>query len=226
MRGPILIHRRPVRLRDHWKTMMSIKSISGALALTLLAGTAGAATIVQNGSFEEHDPVSNWAVFDSIPGWTTASGAGIEIQTNSTLGTIDARTGDSYVELDSRNNSSMEQVINFTTTGRHLLSFWYSPRRDLPLSNTIEYFFDGEMLGSITGPNGLETAVGKWTEITAEFIVAAAGEYTLKFAATGTDDSYGGLIDDVSISAVPVPAGGVLLLTALGGLGLARRRKG
>jgi hypothetical protein len=204
---------------------MTTKTLLGAAALTLASlGTAQAATVV-NGSFEDHPAVSNWAVFDTIPGWTTTSGAGIEIQTNATLGTIDAHDGNSYVELDSHNNSSMEQVISFAATGLYELSFWYSPRRDRIASNTIAYFFDGISLGSVSGPDGT-TAVGSWTEITALFTVDTIGDYVLAFAAEGTDDSYGGLIDDVSISAVPLPAGGLLLLTALGGLGLARRRKG
>ena len=203
---------------------MKILAGATALALALAAGAAGAAT-VQNGSFEDHPHVSNWAVFGSIPGWTTLSGAGIEIQTNATLGTIDAHSGTSYVELDSHNNSSMAQVISFGATGLYELSFWYSPRRALPGSNTIEYFMGGTLLGSVTGPDAT-TAVGSWTEITARFVIDTIGDYTLAFAATGTDDSYGGLIDDVSISAVPLPAGGLLLMTALGGLGLARRRRG
>lgn len=204
----------------------SISKLALAGVLALAAGGAAQAATIVNGSFEDHPAISNWAVFGSIPGWTTSSGAGIEIQTNATLGTIDAHSGNSYVELDSHNNSSMEQVLDFTETGLYELSFWYSPRRDLIASNTIEFFLGGTMLGSVTGPDGVATAVGQWSLVTAQFMIDTIGQQTLRFAAAGTNDSYGGLIDDVSIAAVPVPAGGVLLLTALGGLALARRRKG
>lgn len=201
-----------------------IRSIALAGTLLAAAGSSGAATIV-NGGFEDHPATGNWDVFASIPGWTTTSGAGIEIQTNVTLGMIDAHGGLSYVELDSHGNSTMQQVLAFTETGPYELSFWYSPRRDLAASNTIAYFLGDNMLGSVTGPDGVATFVGDWTRITTRFMIEAVGDYTLRFAATGTDDSYGGLIDDIAIAAVPLPAGGLLLLTALGGLVLVRRKR-
>jgi hypothetical protein len=45
------------------------------------------------------------------------------------------------------------------------------------------------------------------------------------FDATSVSDSYGGFIDDIKVSAVPVPAAGFLLFGALGGLAALRRRK-
>jgi hypothetical protein len=50
----------------------------------------------------------------------------------------------------------------------------------------------------------------------------AAGTYTLTIDG-GLDDP--DALYDIRIQAVPLPAGGLLLLTALGGLGIARRRR-
>lgn len=48
-----------------------------------------------------------------------------------------------------------------------------------------------------------------------------AGSYTLEIDGDGPKDA----LYDITISTVPLPAGGLLLLTALGGMGVARRRR-
>jgi hypothetical protein len=78
--------------------------------------------------------------------------------------------------------------------------------------------------GQVSGPSGTYPRT-VWTEVVATFTVATAGLFNLDFGATGRADTYGGLIDNVSIAPVPLPAGAVLLLTALGGLAVARKRK-
>ena len=194
----------------------------------LLSLPAHAATIVQNGSFEDFNTAglngSGWGVFTSIPGWTRISGAGIEIETNPTLSTIDAHDGRAYVELDSHNNSAMAQSVALGV-GRYELTFWYSPRRNTVDDNGIDYSIAG-ISGTISGPSTNPfTAVGLWTEITTVFTVGVAGTYNLVFGASGANNSYGGLIDSVSISAVPVPAAGFMILGAFGGLAALRRRR-
>lgn len=223
---------------------IAIASCAGAALLT--AGSANAMII--NGDFEDVstlDPTglvkgnqlsnlattgSSWDVFDEITGWKTASGAGIEVQTNRTLGSIDAHSGQHYIELDSHprsnSNSSMEQEVSLSG-GRYALSFWYSPRTGNADSNKIDYSISGGLLsGFITGPDAsLGTAVGAWTLVRALFEVQSAGDYTLTFAAAGKQDSYGGFIDTVNITAVPIPAAGFLLPAGLGLLGYASRRR-
>lgn len=223
---------------------IAIASIAGTVLL--VAGPANAMII--NGDFEDVttlDPTglvkgnqlsnlatagSSWDVFDEISGWKTASGAGIEVQTNRTLGTIDAHSGQHYIELDSHprsnSNSSMEQEVSLGA-GTYALSFWYSPRTTNSGSNGIDYSVGGGLLsGSVTGPGSSPaTSVGAWTLIRALFQVQNAGDYTLTFAAAGRQDSYGGLIDTVKLTAVPVPAAGLLLPVGLGLLGFASRRR-
>jgi hypothetical protein len=229
------------------KVMKSL--VSAVVLAAALAGPSMSATIL-NGSFEQDagkaqdgDAFSSlagssggasWSVFDSLPGWTTVSGPGIEIQTKNTVSVIDAQDGQHYVELDSHKNSAMQQTVTFTSTGRYLLSFFFSPRDQNAASNIIDYSLIGAaspfanlLSGSVTGPSNvpLVTAVGLWTEVTAEFVVKEIGSYNLRFAANGENNSLGGFVDNVSIAAVPVPAGGLLLIGALGGLATLRRRK-
>lgn len=225
-----------------------------AAAIALCAGIAAApsqsdASPVLNGSFEtpfagagirnggqsferlQSGPGASWNIWQSIPGWTSAFGAGIEIQSNRTLGQIDAFDGQHYVELDSNDNSSMFQDV-LLNRGAHMLSFMYSPRTGNPATNGIDYALSGLFGGSVSGP-GLETPLGAWTRVTQVFNVAAAGTYRLSFAASGRNDSYGGLIDAVSIapdpagalSEVPLPAGLVLLASAGAALLSSRYRR-
>lgn len=215
---------------------MRVRGVMKFLAATtvILSVSTGAASAVtvKNGSFEDVGTDApkvdrgSWDVYHSIPGWQTISGTGIEVQTNTTLGSIDAHNGSRYVELDSHpgngSNSTMQQLISLVA-GTYTLSFFYSPRTQDAGTNGIRYSI-GSISDTVTGPGaGIER--GSWTEIVANFSVDRDGDYPLQFAAIGAADTYGGLIDNVSIAPIPVPAGAVLLLTALGGLTLMGRRQ-
>ena len=225
-----------------------IKTILSALtAATVMTGAANA-SIVQNGSFEQSPgvpgirnnaqifenlnsgPGASWQIWKSLPGWTTTSGAGIEIQSNRTLGSIDAQHGQHYVELDSNNNSSMLQTVTLAV-GAYSLDFYYSPRTSNAATNGVSWSLDGLTSGTVT--NGTAGAtVGNWSKITSVFNVAAAGTYSLIFSAEGISESYGGLIGNVAINGapnpgpapVPVPAASILLLSAAGALAALRSK--
>lgn len=178
----------------------------------------------------------SWDVYSSLPGWTAGStGGGIEVQTELTVN-LTPHSGNYYVELDSEksggfSNSSMSQEL-VLSEGRYELSFWYSPRKSDEATNGISYEVKNAannslLLGEVTGPNATNgTATGTWTFFNAIFNVAAGDlPISLIFAATGKEDTYGGFIDDISVSAVPVPAALPLLITGLAGLGFMSRRK-
>ena len=226
----------------HSPTGVIARVAAAAALVAAVAMPASAASLVVNGSFETGIPgntagLNNGALFGnlnnsgpswdrwtSINGWTTTSGSGIEIQSNRTLDTVDAQDGTHYVELDSNSNSSMAQTLSLGV-GKYLLSFWYSPRTSDPATNGIEY-----AIGTIAGgkvKNGVPVGanVGTWVQIKTLFDVVKAGDYKLQFAAVGTNDTYGGLIDNVSVAPVPIPAAGFGLMAALGGLATMRRRR-
>lgn len=216
--------------------------MAAVAALAMGTGAASAATIV-NGSFEDTAFNGSWKVFQGsdVNGWEVESGAGVEIQTNSVGSVLDTLWGNQYVELDSHNgnggastgttNSTIGQTVSLLANTTYEVSFQYSPRvndRDDRRTNKIRYMVE-DSLGArlinsaITGPSR-NAPYGIWTEVTYRFETGAAGDYTLLFSARGDDDTYGGLLDNVTLSQVPLPAGLLMMLTALGGLGLARRR--
>jgi hypothetical protein len=210
-------------------------------AAMALAGAANAATVVVNGSFEQGVPgntpgLVNGALFGNLPsgspssdvwtdliGWKTVKGPGIEVQTDGSLPTIDAQDGEYYATLDSGANSAMYQTVGLHP-GRYLLSFWYNTETGNFRTDGVNYRVSGLVAGKVNGATP-GVVVGTWTQITAEFVVKTAKNYRLTFAANGKGDGQGGLLDNVEIVAVPVPAGGLALLGALGGLAMLRRRK-
>ena len=201
-----------------------MKHLSGVVALTLMLTAPASAAIIKNGSFEQGKMAFNkdaWEVFDAPTGWSTVSGAGIEIQTAPTLGAVDAQNGARYVELDSHDNSVMRQVLNLAA-GKYRLSFWYAPRIGNPETDGISYAI-ADLTGCI---NEAVNPVDGWTQVTAAFSTTG-GAVNLDFAAMGESDHVGGLIDNMSIvpATIPVPAAGWMLFAALGGLGAMRRRK-
>lgn len=184
----------------------------------LSASSLASANFVQNGSFEDTNQANaSWSVYNSVNGWQTTSGSGIEIRNN-----VDGAASDgvNFVELDSYDNSAMAQTI--TTNGGSLyeLLFDFSPRVNQPAStNGISVFWNSLLLANITGDGG---ATNNW--LTQQFFVTGTGNDSLMFLATGTNDSFGGNIDNVQLNAVPVPAAIWLFASAVGLFGVARRQ--
>jgi hypothetical protein len=228
-------------------TIISKTAIGLAAALAFGASSASAVSLI-NGSFEDGTGVGtfgtafddlgttrSWDIYSDgeVTGWTNDTN-GIEIQTDDTLGFIDAYDGENYVELDTTQNSYMEQSV-FLDVGQYVLTFAFAPRvsdvcGSLPCisTNAINYGISGamgELFSLLADGPSTDVPFGTWTLFTYTFTVETADEYSLFFDATGTSNSLGGLIDGVSLAAVPVPAGGLLLLGALGGLAALRRRK-
>jgi hypothetical protein len=212
-----------------------VKTYAFAACAALMASSAGAVTVV-NGSFENIGEGalngSGWNIFSEIPGWTGEPN--VEVQSNSTLGSIDAHSGIRYAELDTNQDSGMYQDITLAA-GTYDLSFWYSPRVDATPTTTNDMTYS--VVGGdttyfdtlITGAPNVLFPHGVWTNVVAGFTLEAAQTIRLSFDATGGSrfqgcGNCGALIDDVSIAAVPLPAGALMMLTALGAFGFARRR--
>ncbi|MEM1235327.1 MAG: VPLPA-CTERM sorting domain-containing protein [Pseudomonadota bacterium] len=213
-----------------------IRSLISAVFLATLATASHSATVT-NGSFEDIGAGAlngnGWNHFLNIPGWT--GDPNVEVQSNSTLGSsVNTPFGDRYAELDTNQDAGIYQDI-FLDAGKYMLNFWYSPRVNASPTTTNDMDYSISMgatdllLGSINGAPNLAYQHGVFTEVTGRFAVESAGLVRLAFSANGGSfyngcGNCGALIDNVSISAVPLPAAGWMLLAGFGGLVAMRRR--
>ncbi|EIC23434.1 hypothetical protein [Thiorhodovibrio frisius] len=213
------------------------------------AMSVASANLVTNGSFEIGDNADGswshgngngtWDTYERIRGWTAVGeGAAIEIQTGQPYPSVDspyytpkAPNGDSLAELDAHNdsaNSGMKSDDINVTGGTYKLSFQYTGRTENAETNRIDY---GYIFGNDTLLQDQWTISGTvsegWQLITQTFTLDSADTLNLTFFALGDDDTLGGFIDDVKLTAVPIPAALPLFMSALAGLGFVgfRRRK-
>ncbi len=207
-----------------------------AATITLANSSFEQATIgrprgtVNNLTFSQLNTTApGWDVFNGLQGWTVSGGGGNRVELRSDKSTsVDAQDGDYYLSLDTGNgkNSKISQTVTLSV-GKYVLSFWYSPESALVATNTIGYNLGNLVSGNVSvGTNGAR--VGVWTEVRQKFTVLTGASFGLSFSALGAADGVGGYVDNVGIAvaAVPVPASGLVLASAIGGLvGLRRRRR-
>ena len=154
--------------------------------------------LIVNGDFESN-PLNNtgWGYATSIEGWTATRGF-IEIQEGAFNGNAE---GDAVVELDARDNSTIEQTFTVTDAGTYTLSLEHALRTRRADSNGFEILIDGTVIDTIQ-----RTDLDRHIFVPYAIDIAlSAGEHTLAFAAIGTSDGSGSLLNKVSLVAAGDP---------------------
>lgn len=163
-----------------------------AIAAMLVSSFTANANLVANGSFETTQSFSgHWTLLTQLEGWKN-DGAKFEVQ-KSSLGIIAAQDGNQYLELDSTANYSISQSIATSAGQDYVLSFYYSPRTKNGSTNRASVTWDNQEVIALNG-----NSVG-WQKV--QLVVKATSDLSvLSFIGTGKSDSYGALIDNVTLT--------------------------
>jgi len=172
-----------------------------------------------------------WDIFQSIPGWRTTYGNGIELQKNIVT---QSQSGQYHIELDTHkkgvSNAVMTQSVDSLITGSdYLLEFYYKPRTNKTNDNGINvYWYDADVdfninMEEIYAVDSTNSETPTWEKQSIIF-TASSSVMDLSFGAFGNQNTLGGLIDNVSLIKVPEPTVLSLFLVGLVSL-LIRQRK-
>lgn len=185
--------------------------------------------IVNGSFEQGHDDLGNgqWSIYHSIPGWTsydpsTGQPHGtvpFEIQTGNVSG-ITAEDGNSVVELDSDasgnwnvhgadnyndaaqvngqtpTNANIEQVVTTQAGQTYELTFWYAVRPGAADNDSsgMKVLWNGASVQEIDSTG---MTAGVWQQYTV--FVVGTGHDTLGFQGEGAQDTWGALLDNVSL---------------------------
>ena len=151
--------------------------------------------LINNGSFEEPKlGFGAWSVFPEIAGWRTVVGAGIEVQ-NHVAG--DPFEGYQHIELDSHNNSVIEQIVDVEPEQSYRLQFVYSPRPGVDLkSNGIRVWINQQVVFEIKR-SGLGLTQTQFEPVSVNWLSGSNKQARVRFEAIGISDSLGGYLDAI-----------------------------
>lgn len=165
------------------------------------AASANMPNLIVNGSFESIAQGDNsWSIYGNgqLDGWKVGK-YGVEVR-DSVAG--EAFDGENFVELDTTRNSWISQSFATVIGQTYTVSYAYAPRNGVSKnSNALGAFIDGVRLDRQAAAGVSPDA---WDIYSFDFVAGKAST-TLKFAALGKSDSYGGSLDAVAVTAAPVP---------------------
>jgi hypothetical protein len=220
--------------------------LSSALALTILATPAGAATnLLSNGSFE--NGFTGWSVNLGPPPEGTApvvidynqasaypSGAfGEAVGTNNVASASPDAVGTklAYFSSDTANPHTLSQLVNLVAGVTYNIGFdYYAPANGIsnPFDATLGFFVDGSQVGSVLragSPAG--TQAQTWINYSSSFVAQSSGPQTIDFQYRGlgiTAADFG--VDRVFVTAaVPEPGTWAMMLLGFGAIGASMRRR-
>lgn len=177
-------------------------SLGGLIDDVRLYGTCRASdNLIENGSFEDHGSLNqdDWGTFTTIPGWDAEHGH-IEIQHFTGYVPL-AEEGIAKLELDAHTNSTVTQIVPTAPGETYTLQWAYSPRVEIPGTNTnnVEVWWDNERLITLSGDQQ------GWQHYHLP-VTASSASTRLTFKGAGPSDNLGGLIDNVRLyETIPPP---------------------
>jgi hypothetical protein len=201
--------------------MQKLAILTAGVATALLLAAPASAAVVSFANFDDLGGGPGPSFFDVAvaDGWTAGIGT-IEIQHDDIAG--NALSQPNLVELDANSNSTMFMNL---AAGSYSVDYFYSPRPGIDASsNGITLSIGSTTLDSVA-LSGVGNPDTVWGERTVSF---RTGGGALTFAATGTSDSLGGYLDNITVSTagVPEPAAWSLMIAGFGlSGGLLRRRR-
>ena len=206
--------------------MKTFASIGAAvLALGLISTGAEAASIIANGSFETGTDPSPYATYGAgaFNGWTIDAG------------TIDyigdywqASDGVRSVDLAGNSPGTLSQTFATSIGTKYFVSFDLAGNPDN--ADKIKEIYSQVVSGGLTTFTASFDATGKshadmgWTTFVYSF-VASATQSTLSFQSLDQECCWGPALDNVSVSAVPLPAALPLFGAGLAAFGVFARRR-
>lgn len=222
--------------------MKSGKLASLIAALLALPCAALGSNLLANGSFESPG-AGCFAGTTSLPGWTVTTG-NIDIM-DVTCSDMAAADGTYFIDLTGSHGAgagTINQTVATTVGAQYNLSFYFggNPQWQTQAGNpfsiypndgpikSMDVLINGVQQGNTysVDTTGLAYTNPDWMFESVTFTATSAST-TLSFeslnGANGT--VYGPLLDGVSLSPVPLPATALLLLSGLGGLGMATRKR-
>lgn len=207
--------------------MNAFKSIfsAAAVAVALSAGGAGAVTVNVQGATNTDLLSLSTAGTVALPAGASFDRVGI---TSGSLG-----SGESRSPFDGLGAGNFEEIEYFTVGTPSLLPDSKSPATllytglqtsfkilwgSVDVYNTLAFYKGDTLVTTLVGGVGVAPATGKGasivtlTELQFDKVVFTSRGAAFEFS-------------NIESTAIPLPAGGVLLLTALGGIAVLRRRK-
>lgn len=208
-----------------------MKHTLAALALVLGTASVAQAATITNGSFETGTAPGavgyrtiNAVNSTAIDGWTVTSGSIDYISTYWT-----ASDGRRSIDMSGGNVGTISTTITDLIVGytyELLFDLSGNPAGAPPVKTvSVSVGSTGGVFTYDTSAGTPPTSLTDMNWITQSLVFVATGSTALLTFASGTGTAYGPALDNVRVSAVPLPAGGLLLLSGLAGFAALRRRK-
>lgn len=200
---------------------VSMTTVAVLVALAMPVAAQATTNLVINGQFEQPATGTGWKQQASIPGWFSESGDLIEVGNAAVYGASCASPACQVLEVNANRFGSVSQIVAGLTPGVRYDFGWSMAGRSNSGPQFLDVLVDDVVVGQMAS-----TGFGGWLDSVAQF-TATATTAKINFASrnAGGRSSYGNLVTNVSVGAVPEPATWAMLITGFGLIGHAMRRR-